>query len=38
MSLGPGEGYWLPADGIVLDGYTASQTEMQVMLVMRSQA
>lgn len=36
LPLNPGEGFWLPAQGIVFDGYTIAQTGIAVMLVLKA--
>jgi hypothetical protein len=33
--LRPGDGYWLPADGVITDGYTMDKQEPEVMLLIR---
>jgi hypothetical protein len=35
VRLGPGDGYWLPAGGVVTDGYTMDKQEPDVLLLVR---
>ena len=32
---GPGDGYWLPAGGVINDGYTMDKQEPDVLLLVR---
>jgi hypothetical protein len=36
LTINPAEGFWLPNDGIVFDGYTLDQTGMAVLLVFQA--